>query len=285
LVEEYASRSPESELAQQDRRVWIDGPAFAMERTKDNQRGSYQGTFRFDAATKAFDWSGVGPNGAPVEWVGIYELTGDVLKLCYRQKRGTDSPERPTAFVSDQEKPAALNYKYRRVSQQGKRLVAPPSAVVITPASPTPPSPLPTLPAPPETQRQAAQFGNRFYKIVIESVSWREAKERCELLGGRLAIIDTAEKEIFLKQLVVQSGIIFDQMDGIWIGATDEGKEGDWKWVDGTSVTYADWLQNQPNNKANAEHYAMLSVSAGGWTDQPNESTQHTTYFVCEWEK
>ena len=104
-------------------------------------------------------------------------------------------------------------------------------------------------------------------------------------MGGRRAVIDTADKEQFLKQLAAQSGITFDQMDGLWIGATDERKEGDWKWVDGTSVNYADWLKNQPNNKNNAEHYAMLWVSGGGWSDQPNDSTQHTTYFVCEWDK
>ena len=275
LSDEFGVRMPDSELAQQDRRLLIDGPAFSMERTKDNQRGSYQGRFRFSPNTKAFDWKGTGPNGAAMEWVGIYDLAGDTLKLCYRQKRGTDAPQRPTVFRSDDEKPAALNYEYRRISQQIRRVSPPPPAASTAASSPTASGSL----------GRGAQLGNRFYKIVMEKSSWRDAKEKCELLGGRLAVIDTADKEQFLKQLAAQSGITFDQMDGLWIGATDERKEGDWKWVDGTSVNYADWLKNQPNNKNNAEHYAMLWVSGGGWSDQPNDSTQHTTYFVCEWDK
>jgi uncharacterized protein (TIGR03067 family) len=275
LVEEFASRMPDSEMAQQDRRLFIDGPAFTMERTKDNQRGSYQGTFRFDPATKSFEWSGTGPGGGVIEWVGIYELSGDVLKLCYRQKRGTDSPQRPTAFRSDDEKPAALNFEYRRLSQQVRNPPTPPPVLASTPPSPTSSG----------TQRRGGQLGNRFYKLEEKVLGWHEAKEYCELRGGRLAVIDTAEKMAFVQQLARSSGITFDAMDGIWIGATDEAEEGAWKWMDGSSVAYANWGKGQPNNKGSAEHYAMIWTNDWSWSDQPDKSTQHRTFFICEWDK
>ena len=74
-------------------------------------------------------------------------------------------------------------------------------------------------------------------------------------------------------------------MDGIWIGATDEGNEGIWKWVDGSSVTYAKWGKGQPNNKGSAEHYAMIWTNDWSWSDQPDKSEQHRTFFICEWDK
>jgi len=135
------------------------------------------------------------------------------------------------------------------------------------------------------TPGRGAQLGNRFYKLEEKVLSWHEAKEFCELRGGRLAVIDTADKMAFVQQLARSSGITFDAMDGIWIGATDEGNEGIWKWVDGSSITYAKWGKGQPNNKGSAEHYAMIWTNDWSWSDQPDKSEQHRTFFICEWDK
>jgi len=275
LCDEFGIRMPDGELARQDRRLLIDGPAFSVERTKENQRGSYQGRFRFNPSTKAFDWEGTGPNGATIEWVGIYELAGDTLKLCYRQKRGTDAPQRPTVFRSDDAKPAALNYEFRRLSQQVRKVSTQPPVASAPAASP----------ATSGSPRRAAQFGSRLLKLEEKVLSWHEAKEYCELRGGRLAVIDSAEKMAFVRQLARSSGVTFDAMDGIWIGATDESNEGTWKWVDGSSVTYANWGKGQPNNKGSTEHYAMIWTNDWSWSDQPDSSTQHRTFFICEWDK
>jgi WD40 repeat protein len=73
-------------------------------------------------------------------------------------------------------------------------------------------------------------------------------------------------------------------MDGVWIGATDEQKEGEWKWIDGKPLAFTKWGPGQPNNKQNEEHYLMLFLAQREWSDQPDRSSQHTTYFVCEWD-
>ena len=77
-------------------------------------------------------------------------------------------------------------------------------------------------------------------------------------------------------------------VDGLWLGATDEVKEGEWKWSDGSPLTYTNWspVGNQPNNKRGVEHYLMLLLgkSSGEWCDQPTKAVDFQNVgYICEW--
>ncbi|XP_071536840.1 perlucin-like protein isoform X2 [Panulirus ornatus] len=63
--------------------------------------------------------------------------------------------------------------------------------------------------------------------------TWHQTQALCESLHGNLAKIDTG---IFMADIV--DHIREHQMatKGYWMGASDEGHEGDWRWRDGTSV-------------------------------------------------
>lgn len=101
--EEIGRRIDAAPLAKEDRRVTFEGNRMTMMRTYAVRKG-YAGTFTVDAATGHFDFAGTGPDGQPVAWLGIYELAGDTLKLCYRYKRTADA-RRPTEFKTDDRKP------------------------------------------------------------------------------------------------------------------------------------------------------------------------------------
>ena len=100
---------------------------------------------------------------------------------------------------------------------------------------------------------------------VDGGISWTDAKADAESRGGHLATITSAaEKETILGLL---GGSISDHM---WIGATDEGTEGTWKWVTGEEMDYTDWSGGEPNNAGN-EDYAVAGWGGGGsWNDLPN---------------
>ena len=83
-------------IQQRNRRIKISGTSLTMQRTMEKY-GTYVGTFEIDAATGQFNWSGKGPAGQPVQWLGIYQLDGDTLKLCYRYNPDGKAV-RPTAF-------------------------------------------------------------------------------------------------------------------------------------------------------------------------------------------
>jgi len=139
-------------------------------------------------------------------------------------------------------------------------------------------------PAKPATNRappDAVEFAGRKYKFFPEVLTWKEAKKKCEEMGGHLAVVDSQEKHDFLWKLVQSSG-----KEDCWLGATDEVKEGEWVWVTGALMGYTNWHPGQPNNKEAGEHYLIMTSRfniGGRWCDQPDRSEQHEPGFLCEW--
>lgn len=88
-----------------------------------------------------------------------------------------------------------------------------------------------------------------------------------------------------------------------WLGATDEGHEGRWTWVNGEPFKYSSWLPGQPDNAGGREHYLEVlpqekrkpSFGRGGkrtlevskksreWNDLPSHYALQG--FICEWDK
>lgn len=130
----------------------------------------------------------------------------------------------------------------------------------------------------------AITFQGHSYKVFQEQLSWREAKARCELMNGHLAIITSKAENDFLTQLAIKTLKGRKQLDSLWLGATDEVTEGLWLWVDGSRMNYRNWFKMQPNNKNSEEHYLILFLEQNAWCDQPNQSAQHRTFFACEWD-
>ncbi|MDA0833414.1 MAG: SUMF1/EgtB/PvdO family nonheme iron enzyme [Planctomycetota bacterium] len=130
----------------------------------------------------------------------------------------------------------------------------------------------------------AAVLNGHSYKFFSEVLTWREAKARCEEMGGHLATIESDAENNLVADLAENSIPNRNAMDGVWIGATDEHKEGEWKWIDGSPLSFTKWGPGQPSNKQDAEHYLLLYLAKREWSDQPLKSLQHMTYFVCEWD-
>jgi len=126
--------------------------------------------------------------------------------------------------------------------------------------------------------QDVTQFGEHYYKVFLENISWHEAKRKCESMGGYLAIVTGKEEDEFLASL---------SRSHVWIGASDEKEEGNWTWIDGSPVEYANWDSREPNNARDPrtgeqENHLMIS-KYGKWNDlTDNSSIIHG--FVCEWD-
>ncbi len=168
-----------------------------------------------------------------------------------------------------------------------------------TPVVPPPVVSLPVLkvaevtdpPAPPAAVKRpqipadVTLFRTKRYKVFTESLSWHEARQKCLDLGGRLADVRNAYENTFLTKLAVAQNV-----DTVWLGATDEVTEGRWLWSDGKEMKYQNWCSvggKQPNNKGNGEHYLIMSLkfATGEWHDQPARPTQYKPGYICEWDK
>lgn len=101
-----------------NRLVRIEGNTFHEERLLEGRAVGVDGKFEINPKTKAFDFIGKATGSEKVfEYVGIYEIDGDTLKLCCRANvDGT--AKRPKAFKSDDEKPNWSHYYvYKRMEK------------------------------------------------------------------------------------------------------------------------------------------------------------------------
>ena len=115
-----------------------------------------------------------------------------------------------------------------------------------------------------------------FIKVFTEEMSWHQRNFDAALwaFGDR--------HEPGPEQVPDGPGSCGGKRDGVAAGPTDEAAEGQWVWVDGQNMTYANWepLGNQPNNKRGEEHFLMLRYIADGkWCDQPDISTEGAAGF------
>ena len=124
------------------------------------------------------------------------------------------------------------------------------------------------------------KYKNKIYEVFKKPMTWKQAQEYCKSIGGNLAMPKTQE----LSDVIISIAEKYN-LDGLWLGATDELEEGKWKWIDGTSMTYSNWAPGEPNNVSNAEHYleTYTGANAGKWNDLPNDTT--VSGFICEFNK
>ncbi len=106
-----------SQIRRENRRITVKGKSWSVERVVGGNIESYKGKFEINPKTKAFDWIGKGPNGNAVEWIGIYEVNGDTLKVCYRYN-SDGKAKRPTKFTTSDSQPPNITVFYTLKKQE-----------------------------------------------------------------------------------------------------------------------------------------------------------------------
>lgn len=106
-----------SQIRRENRRITIKGNSWSAERVIGGNIGTYKGKFEINPKTKAFDWIGKGPGGNAVEWIGIYELSGDTLKVCYRYNND-GTAKRPKEFTTADSKSPNITMFYTLKRQE-----------------------------------------------------------------------------------------------------------------------------------------------------------------------
>jgi len=112
-------------------------------------------------------------------------------------------------------------------------------------------------------------FEGSCYQKGSSTMTWQDSKLYCENTGSVLTSIHSEAENQFINDLC---GSI------CYIGMSDIDHEGDWKWIDGSTVNYTNWAGNEPNDYGGGEDTALINQN-GAW----NDITRHAKYYpVCK---
>jgi hypothetical protein len=156
-------------------------------------------------------------------------------------------------------------------------VVVPELAVVAPPHAVTPE---PVAIAPPPSQQTAAhqirddaviwQENGHRYLVVDQSMTWDEANTYAASRGGHLAVIENANEQAFILNLIRSGNKNF-----YWLGGYRDGNR--WRWINGANFSYRNWAPNQPDNHQNRQNKLMIirvttnllvdGARAGQWDD------------------
>lgn len=98
-------------------------------------------------------------------------------------------------------------------------------------------------------------FQNHQYSVHDLSMTWEEAKEFCENLGGHLVTVTSAGEQAFLESLLPDPCT----KRQYWLGASLEN--GAWRWVTGETFEYTNWDINRPDHQNGGEFAEIFNCS------------------------
>ena len=123
-----------------------------------------------------------------------------------------------------------------------------------------------------ETSSKKSFKGNAYTAFFNHTASFSKAVAICKKMGGHLVYIETDEEMNFISKT-------FGDLR-MWVGATDDLKEGDWRWLNGEKVSNKFWNTNEGNmgrTENKMFHYK------GKFYDVA-EPWANSRGFICEWE-
>ncbi len=130
-------------------------------------------------------------------------------------------------------------------------------------------------------------FGGHRYQIVPGNTSWSEAKARAGQMGGHLATITSKEENDWIRRTFVDP---LDEGKMFWIGATNAGGDGQWRWVNGEPFAFTGWAADiisgqRFNDKNSSSGFCRNLIQGIGWSLwSPDTSTPRNIGFLVEWD-
>lgn len=144
--------------------------------------------------------------------------------------------------------------------------------------------------------KDSIEYNGHHYKVFEDKgYTWQEAKLYCESIGGHLVTITSSGEESFIVDLLKKSSNEYRY----FIGATDDDKEDEWKWITGEQFDYKKWItqNSEPSNRCDIcgseENFVCIEYSylsnhnfdGQCWNDIENLPCDNDSKgFICEWD-
>ncbi|XP_037702494.1 C-type lectin domain family 4 member E isoform X2 [Choloepus didactylus] len=120
-------------------------------------------------------------------------------------------------------------------------------------------------------------FQSSCYFFSTDTLTWTSSVKNCSGMGGHLVVINTEEEQKFLFRKKPREREFY-------IGLTDQVKEGQWQWVDGTPFkeSLSFWDAGEPNNLATVEDCATIRDSSNPKQNWNDVTCLFYLFRICE---
>ena len=111
-----------------------------------------------------------------------------------------------------------------------------------------------------------AYYNGHRYAITRNELTWVEARNLAQSLGGRLVVIDNAAENQFLTDKFALPASSF-----FWIGLVDTDRNGNFGWYSGDPLNFTAWGPGEPSNSGGIEYCGITAAIVQGamtWNDQ-----------------
>jgi len=98
--------------------------------------------------------------------------------------------------------------------------------------------------------------GDHCYFLSNEKKNWFAAEIFCQGEGGHLASVHSGATNDFVWGMMKRTNL-----NRIWIGGTDTGKEGVWKWTDCTPWDFTVWGTGEPSNTGDEDCFIVYQFN------------------------
>lgn len=127
-----------------------------------------------------------------------------------------------------------------------------------------------------ELQTQVAQFTflDKEYFLIKELKTLDDADSFCKHRNQRLVQINSQQINDFIYNQIVKPNSVT-----IWLRASNQIGQTQFKWLDGSELTYSNWYQSFPNQDTMQRNGILMRQLDGKWVDKISSDLN---YVLCE---
>ncbi|CAC5400511.1 MRC [Mytilus coruscus] len=119
-------------------------------------------------------------------------------------------------------------------------------------------------------------FNSKCYGFFKKQKTWSQAKATCQAYGKTYSLVTIQSK---LEQMLISS-LLYDSLQMVWIGLTNQYPYLKYTWDDGSEVAYTNWNSLEPNE--NNGYCVDIFVNNEKFGEWKKERCRSTKYFICQ---